>query len=587
MTGTEIYEVIDDPQQQYKKHQIAECFAELAQLNDKYRSEYRLETIAFTLSFDEKYNLAGVTASAIDLIKQPAAKTYFEQRLSLTRHPETIARYGHLLWQLHRYYKGYQAAVTAYLQIAEYALNKLDSTERYFGRWRRTICPALILSAATNDRPSFEKATILVNRLIHQLVPIWMKSMTVDNILEHLKNKASVFDLEIYIGEVLRQNGQQGYFRPKEDYETAIKADSLYGSTHKLLLWEKMADGIRSYALSRTNDPGRIATMPQLAEAMEYYKKAKADAKYLETAQEYQLLKRTRKVNQVSIDLIDENTGRILHAYIENRKNYYLAMNVGDILIRLATDLDLLPGDGGDNESGPYGQLAGQITLVNFDINQNPKILSEAGSHRLGKAWNYKLKYKIFTQQYISGIMHELISKGELSIEILDAFFNKTWIGKTTLASSSGQAEDECNLYMTIRPALIYYIEQAGRSLRGEEADFMLCTDTLVLKYEMLIRSFLQHRGVATTVIDSQSGDPRENYLPELLDKLPEDSFDDKDKQLMRHIYTKSGTDLRNNIAHSYLGPKSYTLELADTVVWSIIRLGQYTTAPDQPEAEL
>lgn len=102
----------------------------------------------------------------------------------------------------------------------------------------------------------------------------------------------------------------------------------------------------------------------------------------------------------------------------------------------------------------------------------------------------------------------------------------------------------------------------------------------------MLIRSFLQHCGVATTVIDSPGGESRGKLLPELLDKLPQDRFDEKDKQLIRHIYTKNGLDLRNNIAHSYLAPKSYTLELADTVVWPIIRLGQYT-ASDQPEINL
>jgi len=237
----------------------------------------------------------------------------------------------------------------------------------------------------------------------------------------------------------------------------------------------------------------------------------------------------------------------------------------------------LLPWDGGENEKGIYDQITPHMTLVNFDINQNPKILSSAGSQRLNTALTYRIKYKIFTQQYISGIMHDLITKGQLTIAVLDAFFEKTWISKTTLTTSSGNAADEYQLNAVIRPALLYYLEQAGRNLHGEEADFVLCTDTMVLKYEMLIRCFLQNCGIATTTIDSSSGDPRENYLPELLDKLPHDRFDEKDKLLMRHIYTKTGMDLRNNIAHSYLAPKSYTLELADTVVWSIIRLGQYT----------
>lgn len=50
-------------------------------------------------------------------------------------------------------------------------------------------------------------------------------------------------------------------------------------------------------------------------------------------------------------------------------------MPVDDLLVSLATDLELLPWDGDDNEQGPYDPHAQQMTLVNFDIHQNPKAL--------------------------------------------------------------------------------------------------------------------------------------------------------------------------------------------------------------------
>jgi len=586
MNVIEIYQVIDDPKEQYKYYKVAESFAALAQVDDEKRLENQLESIAFTFHLDEKASIAGISTAGIDIASTSVAKAYFQHRLSLTEHPETRTRYGHLLWQLHHYFPGYQAAVSAYLQLAEYALSRIIDKEKYFSRWNGTIYPALILSAATKDQASFDQAVGLVNRLLSLPVPVWMKGRTLDDVVKNLKGKARALDLDIYIREILEQTENGGYSLYKENCETAIKADQLMGGNRQALLWERMGDGIRLHALKRTNDPARIVILPQLAEAMDCYKKAKAENKYQDAAVEYQSFKKTRKVSRVSVNLIDGDTGELLYTYIESRKKDYLSMPVDDILVSLATDLTLLPWDGGENEKGLYNQIARQMTLVNFDINQNPKILSSAGSKRLDKAWTYRMKYKIFTQQYISGIMHELITKGQLSISVLDAFFEKTWISKTTLTTSSGNEDDEYQLYTAIRPALLYYLEQAGRNLRGEEADFVLCTDTLVLKYEMLIRCFLQNCGIATTAIDSPSGDPRENYLPELLDKLPKDRFDEKDKLLMRHIYTKTGMDLRNNIAHSYLAPKSYTLELADTVVWSIIRLGQYITV-DQPEPEL
>lgn len=576
MGAEELYQLLDDPQQVYHAYKVAEQFTALGE-------NYRLEAIAFSFDLDDRAILSQVKNSAVELIETDTAKIFFQQRLAQTTNNKTLARYGHLLWQFHRFFPGYKAAVAAYIALADFALTGMFKEEKIFSRWHKAICAALILSAATNDKITFERAADLVNRLLLSLLPVWMKSVIVAYILNHLRNKSEAFDLDAYVQQLTDMETPAGYSRMKDDFETAINADTLFGGKRQALLMEKLADSIRAHAMSRTNDPARIATMPQMAEAMAYYKKAKADIKYQEAAQEYELLRKTRKVNEVSLNVLDGDMAKQVYDYIENKKKYYLSIPVHDLLLTLATDTYLLPELANDQEKGIFGQFAGQFTLVDFDINKNPKKLSGAGGQRLDTAFIYNLKYQLFTQQYISGIMHELIGKEQLSIEILDAFFDKTWITKTIL--NTGKSDECSNLYSLIRPALNYYLEQAGKRIRDEEADFVLCIDSLVLKYEMLIRCFLQHQGVPTTTIDGASGDPRENYLPELLEKLPEDSFDEKDKQLMRHIYTKAGIDLRNNIAHSYLAPKSYTLELADTVVWSIIRLGQYV-AQDETTME-
>lgn len=583
MTPEEIFFAIDDPQTHYKRYRVAECFAKLAQVEDKNQLLNQLESIAATLRLNEKGMLEGINQEGIALLNNDTAKTYFKERLQITQHPDTISRYGHLLWQFHKDYPGYKAAIAAYLQIATEALALVSGKEKVYRRWSDAIQPILVLSSSTKDQASFDQAVVLVNRLLSLPLPLWMKGRTLDPILSNLKSKAKQFDLDVYIREILNETCDGGYSSNKENFETAIKAESVLGNERQDILYEKKGDVIRAHALKRTNDPMRIVILPQLAEAMDCYKKAKAGDKLLKTSAEYLNMKKTRKVSSVKVNLLDGETGKLLYNYIESQINGYLHNPIDELLPILATDPHLLPWDGGPDEPGIYDDFAKHTQLVNFDINQNPKILSKAGSDRLSKAWGYKMKYKLFTQQYISGIMYELIKKGKLSIAVLDAFFEKTWICKTELYTNSENSEDSVNLYDALRPAFLYYLEQAGRSIRGEEADFMLCIDALVLKYEMLIRYFLQNCGIATTVIDSVSRDPRENFLPELLEKMPVDKFDEKDKMLMRHIYTKQGLDLRNNVAHGYLAPKSYTLELADTVVWSIIRLGQYT-ATDQLE---
>ncbi|MBK0379327.1 DUF4209 domain-containing protein [Mucilaginibacter segetis] len=582
MNIDELFLLIDDPQQDYDRFEVMQSFVALAKLEDGNESSYWLEVVAFKLYLNGEAELVTDFEGELASAKQLGAKTYYQQRLTITQNLQTKALYGHLLWQLHRGYSGCATAISVYLQQAEDVIDRLSGEDKVFSIWNDAIRPALKLSAAINNETAFTKGINLVNRLLNSAAPIWMKCSILNFLLANLKNKIKSFDLDNYVQEVLQLPSALKGSRHEEIVETAIKIDRVLTGQRQALLWEQLGDAFQASALQREDDAMGIVTMPWMAKAMDCFRKARADAKYQAAATDYETLKKNRRTNSVRIPLLNETQGKLLYRQIEHVKKSFLTMPIEDLLVNLAVDLDLLFWQGADDGLRVYDDLSRAVTFVNFDINQNPKVLSEAGSQRFSDANTYHLKFKIYTQTCVNAIMQELIKNGQLNMPSLDVFFKKSWIGQTIIQAEQ-DPEKNYDLYAMVRPALVYYVEQATRRLQGQEADFILCIDTLVTKYEMLARMLLKSFGIPTTTIDSQSSEPRESYLPELLDKLPTDKLDQKDMELIRHIYAKGGMDLRNKVAHSFLIPEQYTLELADVVVWSIIRIGQFTTEEKLP----
>lgn len=98
--------------------------------------------------------------------------------------------------------------------------------------------------------------------------------------------------------------------------------------------------------------------------------------------------------------------------------------------------------------------------------------------------------------------------------------------------------------------------------------------DSLVLKFEGLLRQVLQHKNISTTKVVREKS--REMTLEEYLgNDLLRNVIPENDLLLYYYLYTNQGLNLRNNISHTFFKMKNqYKYQDLILVLVSILKIG-------------
>src|SRR5690606_11425612 len=114
---------------------------------------------------------------------------------------------------------------------------------------------------------------------------------------------------------------------------------------------------------------------------------------------------------------------------------------------------------------------------------------------------------------------------------------------------------------------------------------YILATDSLVLKFEGLLREFSRMIGAQTIEIGKNGTEERTNF-EKLLDNeklkalIPED-----DIAYFKFLFTSSGMNLRNNVAHCFFTTKNYTSAVMLLLIVALLRLGNYKLETKEKES--
>src|SRR5690606_24207041 len=123
-------------------------------------------------------------------------------------------------------------------------------------------------------------------------------------------------------------------------------------------------------------------------------------------------------------------------------------------------------------------------------------------------------------------------------------------------------------------------IKKNGNNPHG----YILAIDSLVLKFEGLLRAFSRMIGAQTIEIKDNSTEERISF-EKLLDNvklkaiLPAD-----DIAYFKFLFTSDGMNLRNNVAHSFFTSKNYTSGTMLLLIVALLRLGNYTFETRNPK---
>lgn len=123
-----------------------------------------------------------------------------------------------------------------------------------------------------------------------------------------------------------------------------------------------------------------------------------------------------------------------------------------------------------------------------------------------------------------------------------------------------------------VEPAIRNYFGEMERVVQqaGYVPEMMLCIDSLSVKIEGLLRHYcrLLNPPIATNKT-AANGDQQELPLEEVIKSIEEYSGEDAG-YLLRYVFTREGWNVRNNIAHGFLPPQSYSVELMQMVLLAL-----------------
>lgn len=202
----------------------------------------------------------------------------------------------------------------------------------------------------------------------------------------------------------------------------------------------------------------------------------------------------------------------------------------------------------------------------------------ENESHNL--IFEYMKQFELYYKRLITEIFLNSISKKKFSAEIIINYLNNnSWIGKD-LKIHLDDKKISYNWLLSIAPAILYYFSQIEICMvNPDQANFILCIDSLVIKIEGIIRDLCRYNGIITSKSDKNDKRiKKEKDINELLheNKLKELLGEDDILFLKILLVERSGYNLRNKIAHSLIESNDYNIHNIHLLLLAILRISRF-----------
>lgn len=222
----------------------------------------------------------------------------------------------------------------------------------------------------------------------------------------------------------------------------------------------------------------------------------------------------------------------------------------------------------------PWADMA---TVVAFDENKN---IRHAEQDQLNfERQLYGQHLFNYTLRLSQRILHGGIKKGVLTYENFVHYLHKnTWLGRTFLETDLGGNPVEQNWIGQIAPSIVEYFVQTESSLQSKYyvPNFVLCIDSLVLKFEGLLRNFAAQLSVPTATTSSKG--MREIYIHEILEhEIIKRHFNEDDLYFFKYLFTDHGLNLRNKVAHCFQRDDDYPESKMILLILALLRVGKYS----------
>ncbi|WPP49694.1 DUF4209 domain-containing protein [Catalinimonas niigatensis] len=564
---------------------------------EKHKAQWEIDCFLFDIKGDRLFSQIYSAASETGEVKaypnindiQKEVIEYVSYRAENSSNPLLKARYTHLLWKCPIGIKHNQSAIAAidnYVNAIEDYCNQHKSEKHKETPFQIGRLYENLLAVVNEIKTNLEPVKKLTNKLLFDSTfEFYTKHGILNDMLAYPKLfKPNDFEntLSIIENELNKDRKKSDDFSLVNYYiPTAIKIATKTKSDVKK--WHnEIGLAYLRIAETETEEDRFWLKLDNYSNAIKAFILSGNSEKKVETEFLYSELKPKVKLPTIRIDF-DEETQKQLQEFQDYIKK--LAKNIikqkPEEVYRTISSGFFFPkyADVIKASENKENSFLNFVTTIHFDKNKNITKRQKDTEQEKNLYDTYSYHMRMSVLPYLHFILIPGIKSGNLTFEnFIEFIATKSWIGKPHLKYDLGGEGKAINWISLLSPSIVeFFIQiQGWVSSKYYKPSFVLCVDSLTLKFEGLLRNFCERMSIPTSI--SRQKGMQEAYIHNVLDnEVIKKFFNDDDLLLFNYLFsTDSGLNLRNNVAHCFYDYKEYHPDQMFLLIAALLRLAKY-----------
>lgn len=554
----------------------------------KHQIQIEIDCLNFSFSKGKLQPMFSTTdKSGLNVNEYPTLKSFNDEafnylidRLQATPNKRLKTRYGQILWNSELKGKGKyaQQAVDAYFDIIASEGTKTDNFYSDVGnllfisiacKYRSGEAKKMVIEYVIDSEPPFDSYVIFVPKIlslkkhfdksalndVHQKAEkIW-----IDSVEMSLHTYERILQITIEVAEKSGANKKIWHHRLAEIYERIID--------------------------QRKDDETGMMPLEFCERAIHHYKLAGNRAKEKGLLKRLTELKANLKLSTIEIKFTSKELSE-LYKYHNEVIGRLLKHESDKIIGFLSTDINIFPSARQLNRAvaGRERSFMDFVNVIKYDINKNSSKRAKGEGNLEAIFEEYSWYVQIVTIPFLRELFKQGLYEQKINFKtVVEFLYRHSWIGKNIVYRNSGGDRYEHNWLALIAPALMEFFFHWQALMYSEDGfkNFVLCIDSLALKFEGILRDFAKIIGAPSQV--HSKGWNREAYIEDLLeDEKIKSFFSEDDVLLFKYLFTSQGKNIRNNVAHSFYKFHHYKPELMILIIMAMLRISKYQVRVDK-----
>lgn len=502
---------------------------------------------------------------------------YLKIRSSSVQNPKYKSKYNHLLWLSPAKHINFaRQAVESYFSILE-SSQFSDSDNLLNKSFIRYFQNAFLLSKSVNYKNDMI-ITFFVELLSTKKINDYSKCILMKFIVENIKKSDKVlyqkfFDYSNSKINVIESKAVEGYLEVLIILSRKLGLDSsefheLYGDYHLRQIKDHNKEGLGAHFF--------------YLKALNEYRKASNKKKVEDTTVLFEQSKKELDLKKINVQLQDKDAVDMLGKIWENINtniNNLIEQGESQDIYKYLMFQDLLPNaeDLNDDVKSPFLDLVSTIT---YDINKNINTKRSIGIN------SYLIHMRTLSIPQIILIFTKGIMHGKITFESFINFLkNHTWYKEDfTYIDLNGERQG-FDWIELISPSLQHFFLQIEVDLKiGKDSHqgYILPIDSLVIKFEGLLREFSRLVGAQTIEVKDEETEARISFDKLLENEKVKNLIPPNDLAFFKYLFTSIGLNLRNNVAHCFFKTENYAPSTMLLLLVALLRLGNFKFIPKE-----